>query len=190
MTRARCVAGDEKLGRGAQAIITAALKAPRDAAKTKADIASMRALMLREHKPNELWDLKRMPGGQVEIEFIAQYLELIHAKTHAEILNANTAASLNAATKAGLVSAPHAQTLLNALSLYQRLTQILRLCIDGTFDPKSAPSHLLGALSLAAAQPDISATEAYLAEMQDKVATIFTKIVGRAKPKANLSSAP
>jgi [glutamine synthetase] adenylyltransferase / [glutamine synthetase]-adenylyl-L-tyrosine phosphorylase len=190
MTRARCIAGDAALGRAAQAIITKALKAPRDAGKTKADIASMRALMLREHKPNELWDLKRMPGGQVEVEFITQYLELIHAKTHPEILNANTTASLNAATKAELLSVAHSDTLLKALGLYQRLTQILRLCIDGTFDPKSAPSHLLGALSLAAAQPDISATEAFLAETQDKVAAIFTKIVGRAKLKANLNASP
>ena len=40
------------------------------------DIADMRALMLKEHKPDGVWDLKRQQGGQVEIEFIAQWLEL------------------------------------------------------------------------------------------------------------------
>ena len=92
-------------------------------------------------------------------------------------MNPNTAASLSAASKAELLLAADSETLLKALALYQRLTHILRLCIDGEFKPDSSPKHLLQTLSQVAEQPDISATEAYLAETQEKVAGIFKKIL-------------
>ena len=121
--------------------------------------------------------MKRAKGGQVEIEFIAQYLQLTHASTHPEILDPNTAASLNAAAHLKLLAPADSETLLSALAFYQRLTHILRLCIDGEFKPESAPKHLLQTLSQVAEQPDISSTEAYLAETQEKVAEIFKKIL-------------
>ncbi len=177
MTRARTIAGDSALAKRVGDVLRKNLCKPRDAAKTRQDITDMRSLMLKEHKPTSVWDLKRNSGGQVDIEFIAQCLELTHAGTHREILNPNTQAALTAATNAKLLSPVDAATLLSALALYQRLTHILRLCIDGEFKPETAPAHLLRTLSQVAEQPNISNTEAYLAETQAKVAGIFKKIL-------------
>ncbi|MDE2383478.1 MAG: bifunctional [glutamine synthetase] adenylyltransferase/[glutamine synthetase]-adenylyl-L-tyrosine phosphorylase [Alphaproteobacteria bacterium] len=179
MTRARAVAGDPGLAARTEAVLRASLGQPRDAAITRKDISDMRALMLKEHKPEGAWDVKRARGGQVEIEFIAQYLQLIHAAAHPEVLNANTAAALQAQSAAGLLPRAEADLLLTALGLYQRLTHMLRLCIDGKFDPKAAPAHLLRALSESAGQPDFSATEALLAETQAQVAALFESHIGR-----------
>ena len=180
LTRAHVVAGDAGLAKNIGATIHRTLAAPRDSEKIKTDIAEMRALMLREHKNAGPWDLKLAQGGQVEIEFIAQYLQLIHADKKAEILSPNTAASLTATAKAGLLRAVDAEILLQALALYQRLTHLLRLCINGEFKPETAPAHLLATLSFAAAQPNISATEAYLIEKQEAVAALFSQMLGRA----------
>ncbi|MBG1233443.1 bifunctional [glutamine synthetase] adenylyltransferase/[glutamine synthetase]-adenylyl-L-tyrosine phosphorylase [Aestuariivirga litoralis] len=180
MTRARAIAGDPTLAARVQNILNGALQAPRDAAQTKSDIADMRALMLKEHKSEGLWDLKRAKGGQVEIEFIAQWLELIHAG----LLNSNTAAALTAARNANVLAAADSDALLSALQLFQRLTHVLRLCIDGSFNPKTAPAPLLKALSQAAGQPDISSTEAFVAETQDNVAALFKKLIGRPEEKS------
>ncbi len=177
LTRARTVAGDKALSENIAGIIHQTLAAPRDPAKIKMDIAEMRTLMLREQLSDGLWDLKRTAGGQVEIEFITQYLQLIHTSTHPEILNANTAASLTAAAKLELLAPTDSQMLLSALALYQRLTHVLRLCIDGPFKPNTAPKHLLQTLSQVTGQPDFSATEAYLAEKQAEVAGVFKKIL-------------
>ena len=177
MTRARAVAGDENLAAHVNDVLRKNLCAPRDATTTRKDIADMRTLMLKEHRPTSAWDLKRNAGGQVDIEFITQCLELVHACTHPGILNPNTHAALTAASDAKLLTVTDAETLLSALALYQRLTHILRLCIDGEFKSDVAPAHLLHTLSQVAGQPDISATEAYLAETQAKVAEIFKKIL-------------
>ena len=177
MTRSRVIAGDAALGEKVQAILRTAFAAPRDAEATRKDIAEMRGLMLKEHKPEGVWDVKRAKGGQVEIEFIAQYLQLIHAHAHPQILNANTAQALLAISTAGLLPKAQVDQLQATLSLYQRLTHMLRLCIEGKFDPQTAPSHLLRTLSNLASQPDMATTEATLAETQEKVGEIFREII-------------
>ena len=40
----------------------------------------MRARMLRDLPPDGPWDVKLRAGGQIEVEFIAQVLQLIHAR--------------------------------------------------------------------------------------------------------------
>ena len=50
----------------------------------------MRRLMLREQGSGGVWDVKRVRGGLVELEFIAQTLQLIHAARHPEVLDTNT----------------------------------------------------------------------------------------------------
>jgi glutamate-ammonia-ligase adenylyltransferase len=179
LTRARVVAGDPGLAQRIETVIAETLCQKRDPADIKADVAKMRDLMLQEHKDLGLWDLKRKPGGQVEIEFIAQYLQLVHAWETPKILHQNTAQALVKLQENRILPQPAGSQLLSALNLYQSATQLLRLCMDGPFDPASAPTRLNSALARVAGQPDIAATEAVLADHQAAVAAIFTEIIGR-----------
>ena len=179
LTRARVVAGDRNLGQKIEAIISATLCQKRDAAAIKADVAKMRALMLQEHAENSLWDLKRKPGGQVEIEFIAQYLQLVHAWEKPRILEQNTFKAIVKLRENGFMEKAVEQSLLAALALYQSATQFLRLCVDGSFEPQSAPNRLNQSLARLADQPDMAATEAALADHQAVITAIFTQIIGR-----------
>ncbi len=179
LTRARVICGDEPLAKKIEANIKHALSIARDPETIKGDVAKMRALMLREHKSDGLWDLKRARGGQVEIEFIAQYLQLLYAKSHPEILNASTFESLKSAAALKVLEPQEGQILLSTLSLYQRLTHILRLCLDGLFDAKTAPAHLNASLAQAAGLPNIQATQAHLIDLQTQVDQIFSKMIGR-----------
>ena len=74
--------------------IRVALCEPRDAAKVREDVVDMRKLMLREQGSGGVWDVKRARGGLVELEFIAQTLQLIHAHAHPHVLDTNTLAAL------------------------------------------------------------------------------------------------
>jgi glutamate-ammonia-ligase adenylyltransferase len=177
LTRARVVAGPAELTQKLNTAIHQTLCAPRDPTQTRKDVADMRALMLREQKGASLWDIKRVIGGLVEVEFIAQYLQLTHAP---KILNTNTHASLLQAQQTGALADADAVALLEAIGLYQRLTQLLRLCLDGPYDPVTAAKNLNAAICRAALMPDISATEALLAETQAQVSEIFSRIIGRA----------
>ena len=57
----------------------ASLVWPRDRAKIAADVRDMRARIAKEKGTEDIWDLKQVRGGLVDVEFIAQYLQLVHA---------------------------------------------------------------------------------------------------------------
>jgi [glutamine synthetase] adenylyltransferase / [glutamine synthetase]-adenylyl-L-tyrosine phosphorylase len=177
LTRARVVAGDAGLVEKLNVTIRQALCAVRDPEKTKTDVADMRALMLREQKTFGPWDIKRAPGGLVEIEFIVQYLQLLHAP---DILHTNTYEVLVLAEQKGVLAAIDAAVLKDATQLYQRITQLLRLCLDEPFDPKTAALNLNKAVARAAIMPDVKSAEALLIDTQTQVSEIFGRIIGRA----------
>ena len=54
----------------------------------------MRARIDKEKGTEDIWDLKQVRGGLVDLEFIAQYLQLVHAAQHPGILSPNTVTAL------------------------------------------------------------------------------------------------
>ncbi len=81
LIRARCVAGDKRLGLRFEEIRKAVLIQKREASVLKKEVAKMREKMRQEHlkAPKELFDLKQSQGGMVDIEFLVQYLILKNA---------------------------------------------------------------------------------------------------------------
>jgi glutamate-ammonia-ligase adenylyltransferase len=119
-------------------------------------------------------------GGLVDIEFIAQYLQLIHAASEPGILDTSTARVLDKAWRLGLLATEDAEVLRPAVRLYHDLTQVLRLCLTGPFDPKEAAPGLIGLLARAADVPDFATLDAFLAETETKVRRSFVRILGAA----------
>jgi [glutamine synthetase] adenylyltransferase / [glutamine synthetase]-adenylyl-L-tyrosine phosphorylase len=171
------VAGEAELQGKLERAIKTTLCEKRDQAKTLKDVRDMRNLMLAEHAKLGLWDIKRTKGGLVEIEFIAQYLQLI--ANNSEMLDTNTLKALGKITLSGAFSMQVASELVDACQLYQRLTQVLRLCVADQYKPEESAKSLNEAVARAAGMPDIAATEALLAETQSRVASIFNDIIGR-----------
>jgi glutamate-ammonia-ligase adenylyltransferase len=60
------------------------------------------------------------------------------------------------------------------------LTQILRLCLPGPFEPKKAGPDLLRLLARAADVPDFASVEATLIETRVRVREAFVRILGAA----------
>ena len=77
-----------------------------------------------------------------------------------------------------MLATEDAEILRNAVRLYQDLTQILRLCLPGPFDPKTADPGLLQLLTRAADVPDAATLDAFVAETEAKVRGSFLRIVG------------
>ena len=105
---------------------------------------------------------------------------VIHAATTPEVLDTSTTRVLDKAWRLGLLPTEDAEVLRPAVRLYDDLTQILRLCLSGPFDPKSAGSELLSLLARAADVPDFATLEAHLAEIQGRVRASFVRILGKA----------
>jgi [glutamine synthetase] adenylyltransferase / [glutamine synthetase]-adenylyl-L-tyrosine phosphorylase len=178
LTRARLVSGDAQLGAALTQAITESLCAVRDAAVTRKDVLDMRRLMVKEQGSGGLWDIKRVRGGLVEIEFITQFLQLIHAAKNPTILDTNTHAALSKLAAANLLNASIAHDLKEACLLYHRITQVLRLCVSGAYNPAASPSGLNQIVARAAIVPDIKSAESLLADTQVRVAAIFDEIIG------------
>ena len=182
LTRARVVAGDNRLRAKVETAINDALILQRDAVATRADITDMRKRMLDEHGDDNPWNLKHARGGLVDVEFIAQGLQLLHGSGNPHIFDQNTAAALDKLEKIGALSAIQRNDLMEANGLYHRLTQVLRLCVAGSFDPDNAPHGLRDLLLNAAASPDLATTEALLADHRLKVAAMFDELIGPLDP--------
>jgi glutamate-ammonia-ligase adenylyltransferase len=180
LTRARVVSGPPEFAARVETIIRRVLGRAVDAETIAADVVEMRAAIAAEKGDNERWNLKYVAGGLVDLEFIAQYLQLVHAAERPEILDTATARVLDKAARLGLLAAEDADVLRPAVRLYQNLTQILRLCLSGPFDPKAAGSGLLSLLARAADVPDFVTLEAHLAETQARVRASFVRILGKA----------
>jgi [glutamine synthetase] adenylyltransferase / [glutamine synthetase]-adenylyl-L-tyrosine phosphorylase len=89
LTRARPVAGDERLRRAFDALRREVLTRPRDADKLRADVREMRGRM-RQHRdrpPEGKFDVKMGEGGLTDIEFLTQYLVLRHAHDHPALVD-------------------------------------------------------------------------------------------------------
>jgi [glutamine synthetase] adenylyltransferase / [glutamine synthetase]-adenylyl-L-tyrosine phosphorylase len=180
LTRARVICGPPLFAARIEAIIRDVLRRKRDPALIAADVADMRGAIAKEKGDADPWELKYAAGALVDIEFIAQYLELVHASEMPQILDPTTARTLEKAERLGVLRPEDAAVLRPAVTLFHNLTQILRLCLPGKFDPASASAGVLGLLARAADLPDFPALNAYVAETQRQVRECFTRILGRA----------
>ena len=177
LTRARVITGPPGLRSAVEAAIRDTLVRPRDRAVISKDVQDMRARIAADKGTDRIWDLKQVRGGLVDLEFIAQHLQLIHAAAHPEVLDQNTLAAYRKLAEAGVLSGADAERLTQATRLLHNLNQILRLCLEEPFDPATAPSGLKALLARAGDAPDFATLEGELAETLAGVATRFSELV-------------
>lgn len=179
LTRARVIAASsDEIREKIEKSIRDTLCKPRDLATVAGEVASMRARIEKEKGTKDIWDLKQVAGGLVDIEFIAQYLQLVHAAAHPDMLNQTTETALGKAAEAGVLDPGDAEVLVPAIRMYHALTQVLRLAVEGQFKPEEAPRGVIDLLVRASGEPDFARLEAKLADMQANVRSTFEKIIG------------
>jgi len=127
LTRARIVAGPDDLARDIEQVIRSVLTRPRDADALVVNVAEMRERMAAEHATRSLWEPKHVRGGLVDIEFIAQYLQLREAHARPQVLSQNTFMALSRLGEAGILPPPAARELRSALALWQAVQARIRL---------------------------------------------------------------
>ncbi len=149
LTRARVVSGPQDLVADIDGVIQRVLTKRRDSAGLLADVADMRHRMETEHHTDSIWEIKHMRGGLVDIEFIAQYLQLLHAHDHPDILSTSTMRALRNIRSAELLDRAVADDLIDGLLLWQCVQERLRLTLSGAIEAvgaDDAPKALRAAL--------------------------------------------
>jgi glutamate-ammonia-ligase adenylyltransferase len=178
LTRARALCGEESLIAEVGTIFSEVLGERRDVAKVTADVAEMRGLIDKEKPPNDVWDFKLIPGGLVDIEFIAQYLALIApARGFAAPRGGTSTADVLSLLGPDLMAPADLDAVQEALVLFTDLSQIVRLCIEGDLELKNAPAGLVELLCRAGDAPDIKVLEADIRLKSKAVRRIFQATV-------------
>ncbi|MER9209405.1 MULTISPECIES: bifunctional [glutamine synthetase] adenylyltransferase/[glutamine synthetase]-adenylyl-L-tyrosine phosphorylase [unclassified Mesorhizobium] len=171
LARGRAIGGDAALCAEVEAEVAALLALPRDAAKVRAEASEMRALIEKEKSPRDLWDIKLISGGLIDLEFIAQ-VAVITGQVEAG-RRVTATGEILAHLSPDFAEADVRQQLCEAYQLYLALTQMTRLCLTGAFERDDVPPGLSDLLLAVTDLPDFGVLEAHLKETSQKVRKDF-----------------
>jgi len=145
LIKARPVGGDDFLTRKFGAIRQKVLARQRPRKKLTAEVADMRERMRKELlKPEEgVLDLKQDPGAMVDIEFLVQYLVLLHSHKYADLLKwTDNVRLIQALIETGAMDEYTAHILKHAYLIYRAAAHQLSLQEKPAKVPRQEFSHL------------------------------------------------
>jgi len=176
LTRARPVAGSDRLRRHLEEAIAAALVLPRDPARLVADVAEMRQRIADEHPRPAIWDLRNRSGGLVDLEFIVQCLMLREAAKTPSVLRRDIGAAIAALGDAGVLPPQAVQALGDAQALLRNVRALLTLLFEGPPEPEALAGALgatlarcVGAIDFARLDADITAACTAVAQWYERL---------------------
>ena len=141
----------------------------------------MRARIAGDRPPQGPWDIKLLAGGLLEVEFIAQVMQIVCGD--ARVRHPETRIALRRLGRAGCLAEQDATSLIEADLFWRALQSRLRI-LFGTTLPESAEAWtppvreaLLAGLATSAIG-DLDALRAHMLEMTGSVRRIFSQVVG------------
>ncbi len=132
LLKARPVAGDVELGQAFLRTAREALLSPHPPAEIAASINKLRKEALRALSRSILTttDIKTGLGGLRDIEFLAQGLQLAHARDEPRLLNGGTIPALRALGQAGILPAEKVESLSGDYLFLRRVEHFLQIYED------------------------------------------------------------
>lgn len=146
LTRARVIGGSHCLRLRVSKAITHALShAPnaRNDRQILEDVKQMRQRLIKDSPPSSPWDVKHLNGGLMEVEFIAQALQLIAADTTAQ--HPCTRFAFKRLARQGYLKQADAEFLIHADEFWRNLQGLLRIFF-GKNPPKNLADELTSAI--------------------------------------------
>ncbi|NHN88379.1 bifunctional [glutamine synthetase] adenylyltransferase/[glutamine synthetase]-adenylyl-L-tyrosine phosphorylase [Acetobacter conturbans] len=151
----------------------------RDPDTIRADAAAMRARLARDLPPSSPWDVKRRAGGLMEVEFIAQTLQLIAGTAKAR--SPVTSRAFELLARARLLSPADARLLIDADERWRSLQSLLRL-LCGPKPPEDPaqqlPAATLDVLCRSMDVPGVSALREEIETLAATVRVLFIRLIG------------
>jgi glutamate-ammonia-ligase adenylyltransferase len=183
LTRARVVAGPPEMRRRVNQAIEIAIRRQQEPEQIRANATTMRKRMDRDLRPFGPWDMKLRPGGLIDIEFITQTLQLVHAQDPGFVRSQTTHIALQRLSQAGAITKPDTRLLIDAERLWRVIQGMLRMTV-GRVEVAALPHASALPLLSAAAKAGVSAvdTDDLLHKSEDiaqQVRTMFERYVGK-----------
>lgn len=181
LTRARVVAGDEGVGERALHLIRSAVYSPLE--DTRALARETQAMRKRLQESADPDDLKRGAGGLVDVEFIAQYLQVVHGPALPPLRHANTEQALKALMKFRKLDPGDGAVLLRAYEFLRRMENRVRVVHGLSAHQLPQKPEALRKLALRAGYQDAGDAAAEAALLADyrgftrQVREVFARVV-------------
>ena len=179
ITKLRFIAGDEELGQ--KCIVAshdAAYRNSVDAADLAKHISEMRLALEKEAKHAKR-NFKVGKGGLVDIEFIAQYLQLLHGSQHSALKTQNTLQALRASETLGLLDKTDTEDLVAGYLFLRTIEMRARLFDDRShqFLPDNENQTLL--LIRKIGYQELETFDSEYTRLTHNIRRLFKKIVGQ-----------
>lgn len=127
LTRARVIYGSPDFRNRVGTLIHTLLRMKRDKPTLVRHILDMHTRLRKAYPVSFTFRVKHVPGGLVDLEYIAQYLQLVHAANHPDILDTGTTTALKNIAEAGLVDKESGIRLVEAAVLFTEVQGAMRL---------------------------------------------------------------
>lgn len=173
LTRMRVIAGDPELGAQVMAEKQALLSLPRPADTLAQDAWDMRQRLLKDRPAKNELDVKLSRGGMIDVEFLAQIIQLIRADHDWPGRSVQTVLTL--AEEYGDLSASERNALSDAYKLCRGLQMYQRAALDSASAETEWPAALKRITAKALNAQDFEALTSRLRGLQDTVWEIFCK---------------
>ncbi|MDR3407747.1 MAG: bifunctional [glutamine synthetase] adenylyltransferase/[glutamine synthetase]-adenylyl-L-tyrosine phosphorylase [Methylovirgula sp.] len=177
LTRARVIAGDVSLTAEVVAARERILRRP-PTPQLRKDVAEMRRLVAKEKGESDRLDLKYAAGGQIDLDFLAQYLSLRSAHEAPAMLATAPADIIVCAGSLGFLTPGDRDCLLAAYRLYTQTAQVLHTILEAGVPLAQASEPVKQRLATAAGLPSFAQLEAEFLETEGRVRAIFKAVVG------------
>ncbi|MBN8530793.1 MAG: bifunctional [glutamine synthetase] adenylyltransferase/[glutamine synthetase]-adenylyl-L-tyrosine phosphorylase [Alphaproteobacteria bacterium] len=169
LTRARSIAGTPELQKKLDELFHRVLLRPREESTLRKHVLDMRERVERQHGTRDPWDVKYVRGGVIDIDYIVQYLQLLHGAEHPSIVAADTQVALIRMRKAGLLTDSQAQELSEASYFLRHLQALLRLTSGNHFREETVQPGLKRLLAELTELPDFEAVREHLLAVENTV---------------------
>lgn len=167
LTKARIVWGEaDKVQNEIQNILTHF----RDKNELCKDVLEMNEKVKGQFKTNSVWDIKYCDGGMVDIEFAAQYLQLISASEYSDILQRAVLPVLEKALFYQIITQDAYNALSDAYRFWLSLSGFFSLSLENGQTPDKASEDVQKRLCAFCNQSNIDDVENIIREKAEKAA--------------------
>ena len=174
LSRARVAATNQpRFAKAVEARVSHHICQPRDGEKLLRDVVDMRERIAREFPTENMWALKHVRGGMVDLDFMAQYLVLRYAAEYPALWQRGARAVFEQAQLAGLMAESTAQPLIEAKKFLSDLLSLLRLSAPGGAIAGQVPPGLKRLLVDGMRVTDFDTLKETTLRMENYVATAY-----------------
>jgi [glutamine synthetase] adenylyltransferase / [glutamine synthetase]-adenylyl-L-tyrosine phosphorylase len=175
--KARIIAADEPLAKTLQDFIQSQLVKPRDQEKLRQDIVDMRGRIDKEFGTEDIWNIKYVRGGLIDMDFIAQYLILKNAAKLGHAQQGSAATCIRWLQDQGVLDKPAAVELLKCENILTQLFTMLRLCSGSTLQEDTAMPGLKRILYQSLHAADFASLKETLASLEKRVFGYYNTLI-------------